>query len=229
MSRVSGTAREIRQLGSSQNHKYSSLTSLPVSLVCPRTWKGPSIITSSMVLLTSMRSAAFRTRHTHTRTDRGLREIRFNDHMEDVYAYGSSNDNAERLEFSQEHILLSCGSPRFYRIVADRLLHKADALRQDVDCALLCYTLALVSFENDEMTVDAPGRALNKVFARLKRNCNTDRERVELIFTLQQIVFDRLEYLEGNKRKLPIWGAFPFGNHHVSFHPEHTSASIRCS
>jgi Mg2+ and Co2+ transporter CorA len=41
-------------------------------------------------------------------------------------------------------------------------------------------------------------------------------------------VLDGLEYLEENKRELPIWGIPPFGNHHVCFHPEHTPpATIR--
>jgi Mg2+ and Co2+ transporter CorA len=142
-----------------------------------------------------------------------------------VYAYGSWDDNVERVEFYREHTLLSCGSPRFYRVVADRLLRNEDALRQHVDCALLYYTLARVSIENDEMMQDAPERALNKVFARLKDNRNTDREHVELIFNLQQTVLEGLEYLEENKRELPIWGIPPFGNHQVSFHPEHTPSS----
>lgn len=56
------------------------------------------------------------------------------------------------------------------------------------------------------MMQDAPQRALNKVFARLKDNCNTDREHVELIFNLQQTVLDGLEYLEVRKRELSIRG-----------------------
>jgi Mg2+ and Co2+ transporter CorA len=152
----------------------------------------------------------------------GLREVHHNADVEDVYAYGSWDDNVERLEFHREHTLLSCGSPRFYKVVADRLLRKEDALRQHTDCALLYYTLARVSIENDEMMQDAPERALNKVFARLKDNRNTDREHVELIFNLQQAVLDGLEYLEENKRELPIWGIPPFDNHQVCFHPEHT-------
>jgi hypothetical protein len=129
-----------------------------------------------------------------------------------------------RVEFYREHTLLSCGSPRFYRVVAGRLLRKEDTLRQHVDCALLYYTLARVSIESDEMMQEAPKRALNKVFARLKDR-NTDREHVELIFNLQQTVLEGLEYLEENKRELPIWGIPPFGNHQVSFHPEHTPSS----
>jgi len=158
----------------------------------------------------------------------GLREIHDNADIEDVYVYGSWDDNVERLEFYREHTLLSCGSPIFYKVVADRLLRRADALRQSVDCALLYYTLVRVSIENDEMMQDAPERALNKVFARIKDNRNTDREHVELIFNLQQTVLDGLEYLEENKRELPIWGIPPFGNHKVSFHPEHTPPATIC-
>lgn len=69
---------------------------------------------------------------------------------------------------------------------------------------------------------DAPERALNKVFARLKDSRNTSREHVELIFNLRRTVLDGLEYLEENKRELPIWGIPPFNNHQVRFHPEHT-------
>ena len=152
----------------------------------------------------------------------GLREVHCNANLEEVYAYGSWDDNVERVEFYREHTLLSCGSPRFYKVVADRLLRKEDVLRQHPDCALLYYTLARVSIENDEMMQDAPERALNKVFARLKNSRSTDREHVELIFNLQQTVLDGLEYLEENKRELPIWGIPPFDNHQVCFHPEHT-------
>lgn len=156
----------------------------------------------------------------------GLREIHHHADMEGVYAYGSWDDNVERLEFYREHTLLSCGSPRFYKVVADRLLHREDVLRQNVDCALLYYTLTRVSIENDEMMQDAPERALNKVFAKLKDNRNTDREHVEKIFNLQQTVLDGLEYLEENKRELPIWGIPPFNNHQVHFHPEHAPPAI---
>jgi Mg2+ and Co2+ transporter CorA len=152
----------------------------------------------------------------------GLREVHHNASLEEVYAYGSWDDNVERVEFYREHTLLSCGSPRFYKVVADRLLRKEDVLRQHPDCALLYYTLARVSIENDEMMQDAPERALNKIFTRLKNNRSTDREHVELIFNLQQTVLDGLEYLEENKRELPIWGIPPFDNHQVCFHPEHT-------
>lgn len=155
----------------------------------------------------------------------GLREVHRNADLEDVYAFGSWDDNIEGVEFYREHTLLSCGSPRFYKVVADRLLRKEDALRRHVDCALLYYTLARVSIENDQMMQDAPERALNKVFARLKDNRNTDREHVEVIFNLQQTVLDGLEYLEENKRELPIWGIPPFDNHQVCFHPEHTPPS----
>ena len=140
---------------------------------------------------------------------------------EDVYLYGSWDDNVERVEFYREHTLLSCGSPRFYKVVADRLLRKEDVLRQHPDCALLYYTLARVSIENDEMMQDAPERALNKVFARLKNTRGASREHVELLFSLQQAVLEGLEYLEENKRELPIWGIPPFGNHQVCFHPDY--------
>lgn len=156
----------------------------------------------------------------------GLRQVHHNADLEDVYAYGSWDDNVERLEFYGEHTLLSCGSPRFYRVVADRLVRKQDVLRQHVDCALLYYTLARVSIENDEMMQDPPERALNKVFARLKDDRKTDRAHVELIFNLQQTVVDGLEYLEENRRELPIWGIPPFDNHQVCFHPEHTPSAV---
>jgi Mg2+ and Co2+ transporter CorA len=85
-----------------------------------------------------------------------------------------------------------------------------------------------VSVENDEVMQDPPERAMNKVFARLKNNRNTDREHVELIFNLQQTVLDGLEYLEENKRELPIWGISLFDNHQVCCHPEYTPpATIR--
>lgn len=151
----------------------------------------------------------------------GLRRIHQHCEAEEVYAYGSWDDNVERLEFYREHTLLSCGSPRFYKVVADRLLRRDDPLRQHADCALLYYTLARVSIENDEMMQDAPERALNKVFTRLKDNRNTNREHVELIFNLQQTILDGLEYLEENKRELPIWGIPPFRDHQVEFHPDH--------
>ncbi len=145
-----------------------------------------------------------------------------NANQEGVYIYGSWDDNIERIEFYREHTLLSCGSPRFYKVLADRLLWKEDVLRQHPDCALLYYTLARVSIENDEMMHDGPERALNKVFARLNNNRSIDREHVELVFSLQQAVLDGLEYLEENKRELPIWGIPPFDNHQVCFHPKHT-------
>ena len=152
----------------------------------------------------------------------GLREVHRIAKLEDVYAYGTWDDNVERVEFYREHTLLSCGSPRFYNIVADRLLREEDVLRQQPDSALLYYTLVRISIENDEMMQDDPERALNKVFARLISNCSTDRDHVELIFNLQQAVLDGLEYLEENKRELSIWGIPPFGNHQVSFHQKHT-------
>jgi CorA-like Mg2+ transporter protein len=152
----------------------------------------------------------------------GLSELHRIAEMEDVYMYGSWDDNVERLEFYREHTLLSCGSPRFYKSVADRLIQKNDILRQNPDCALLYYTLARISIENDEMMQDAPERALNTIFTRLKKNRSSSREYVELIFSLQQAVLDGLEYLEENKRELPIWGIPPFDNHQVLFHPKHT-------
>jgi Mg2+ and Co2+ transporter CorA len=151
----------------------------------------------------------------------GLCEVHQNAKAEGVYAYGSWDDHVERVEFYREHTLLSCGSPRFYKVVADRLLRQDDVLRRYGDCALLYYTLARVSIENDEMMQDAPERALNKVFTRVKDNRNTDRAHVELIFNLQQTVLDGLEYLEENQRELPIWGIPPFNNHQVIFHPDH--------
>lgn len=113
--------------------------------------------------------------------------------LEAVHAYGPWDDNVERVEFYREHTLLSCGSPRFYRTVADRLSRKEDVLRQNPDCALLYYTLVRVSIENDEMMQDAPERALNKIFARLMSNRSTRREHVESIFSLQQAVLDGIK------------------------------------
>jgi hypothetical protein len=152
----------------------------------------------------------------------GLREVHQYAAKEEVYAYGNWDDYVERLEFYREHTLLSCGSPRLLKVVADRLLRPEDPLRQQPDCALLYYTLARVSIENDEMMQDAPERALNKVFAGLKNERAVDRKHVELIFNLQQAVLDGLEYLEENKRELPIWGIPPFENHQVHFHPDHS-------
>jgi hypothetical protein len=151
-----------------------------------------------------------------------VREVHNIAEAEDVYVYGSWDDTVERVEFYREHTLLSCGSPRFYKDVADRLLRDDDVLRQHPDCALLYYTLARVSIENDEMMQDAPERALNKIFARLKSKRSTARGHVELVFNLQQVVLEGLEYLEENKRELPIWGIPPFENHLVRFHPDHT-------
>jgi hypothetical protein len=74
----------------------------------------------------------------------GLREVHQNAKAEGVYAYGSWDDHVERVEFYREHTLLSCGSPRFYKVVADRLLRQDDVLRRYGDCALLYYTLARV-------------------------------------------------------------------------------------
>lgn len=71
--------------------------------------------------------------------------------MEDVYLYESRDDNVERVEFYREHTLLSCGSPRFYKVVANRLLRTEDVFRQYPDCALLYYTLARMSIGNDDM------------------------------------------------------------------------------
>ncbi|KAI9893923.1 MAG: hypothetical protein M1814_005476 [Vezdaea aestivalis] len=126
----------------------------------------------------------------------GLGELHRIATEEDVYLYGSWDDNVERLEFYRDHTLLSCGSPRFYEVVANRL-------------------------QNDEMMQDAPERALNKIFARLRNTRGAGREHMELLFTLQQAVLDGLEYLEENKRELPIWGIPPFDNHQVCFHPDH--------
>jgi hypothetical protein len=139
----------------------------------------------------------------------------------DVYLYGNWDDTVERLEFHGGDTLVSCGSPRFYRVVAERLTRREDVLRQNPDCALLYYTLARVSIENDEMMQDAPERALNKVFESLVSNRSTSRKHIELLFSLQQAVLDGLGYLEENKRELPIWGIPPFENHQVLFHPNY--------
>jgi hypothetical protein len=158
----------------------------------------------------------------------GLREIHRCAEKEGVYSYGSWDDHVERLEFYRDHTLLSCGTPRLLNAVADRLLRKEDPLRQYPDSALLYYTLARVSIENDEMMQDAPERALNNVFARLKHNRAVDRKHVEVIFNLQQAVLDGLEYLEENQRELPIWGIPPFESHQVNFHPDHTPSGNIC-
>jgi hypothetical protein len=65
----------------------------------------------------------------------GLREVHQCADNEEVYAYGSWDDHFERLEFYREHTLLGCGSPRLFKVVADRLLRKEDSLRQYPDCA----------------------------------------------------------------------------------------------
>jgi hypothetical protein len=96
----------------------------------------------------------------------------------------AKDDHVERLEFHREHTLLSCGSPRLFKIVADRLLRKEDALRLHPDCALLYYTLVRVSIENDEMMRDAPERAPNKIFSGLKNRRSVDRKHVEVMFGL---------------------------------------------
>jgi hypothetical protein len=158
----------------------------------------------------------------------GLLEVHQLAENEEVYAYGSWDDHVERLEFYREHTLLSCGSPRLFKVVADRLLRKEEPLRQHPDCALLYYTLARVSIENDEMMQDAPERALNKIFAGLKNRRSVDRKHVEIMFNLQQAVLDGLEYLEENQRELPIWGIPPFENHQVNFHPDHTPSNVIC-
>ncbi|KAK0386105.1 hypothetical protein NLU13_5942 [Sarocladium strictum] len=154
-------------------------------------------------------------------TKPGLRELHGIAADNDVYLYGNWDDTVERLEFYGEDTLVSCGSPRFYRVVAERLARREDVLRQNPDCALLYYTLARVSIENDEMMQDAPERALNKVFESLVSNRNTGRKHIELLFSLQQAVLDGLGYLEENKRELPIWGIPPFENHQVLFHPNY--------
>ncbi|KAL2071772.1 hypothetical protein VTL71DRAFT_13007 [Oculimacula yallundae] len=156
----------------------------------------------------------------------GLRDVHHRAESEGVYAYGSWDDHVERLEFYREHTILSCGSPRLFSVVADRLRRGEDSLRQNPDCALLYYTLARVSIENDEMMQDTPERALNKIFAGLKNDRAVDRKYVEVIFNLQQAVLDGLEYLEENQRELPIWGIPPFQNHQVNFHPEHTPSLV---
>lgn len=78
------------------------------------------------------------------------------------------------------------------------------------------------------MMQDAPERALNNIFARLKHNRAVNRKHVEVIFNLQQAVLDGLEYLEENQRELPIWGIPPFESHQVNFHPEHAPSETIC-
>ena len=57
-------------------------------------------------------------------------------------------NRVEKLEFYREHTLLSCGSPRLFKVVADRLLRKEEPLRQHpISPYLLYYTLARVSIE----------------------------------------------------------------------------------
>ena len=78
------------------------------------------------------------------------------------------------------------------------------------------------------MMQDAPERALNNIFTRVKHNRAVDRKHVEVIFNLQQAVLDGLEYLEENQRELPIWGIPPFESHQVNFHPDHTPSETIC-
>ncbi|PGH19656.1 hypothetical protein AJ80_03811 [Polytolypa hystricis UAMH7299] len=135
---------------------------------------------------------------------------------------GGWDDHVERLEFYRpgEHVAPIIVNKA--KAVANRLKLKDDPLRKFSDTALLYYTLARVSIENDEMMQDGPERALNKLFASMKLKHGTDNTHVKMIFSLQQAVLDGLEYLEENKRELPIWGIPPFPNHRVQFHPEHT-------
>ncbi|KAF2760973.1 hypothetical protein EJ05DRAFT_248240 [Pseudovirgaria hyperparasitica] len=151
----------------------------------------------------------------------GLQELHKIAKLENVYLYGSWDDTVERLEFYRDHTLLSCGTPNLYKVIANRLLRKQDLLRKNPDSALLYYTLCRVSIENDEMMQDTPERALNKVFTRLKSRRGASRKHVELVFSLQQTVLEGLEYLEENRRELPIWGIPPFENHKVSFHQDY--------
>lgn len=67
----------------------------------------------------------------------GLREVHQCADTEGVCGYAGWNDHVERLEFYREHTLLSCGSPRLFKVVADRLLRKEGPLRRHPDCALL--------------------------------------------------------------------------------------------
>lgn len=146
----------------------------------------------------------------------GLRGVHHNASLEEVHAHEPWDDNVERVEFYREHTLLSCGSRRFHRTVADRLCRKEDVLRQNPDCALLYYTLVRVSIENDEMMQDASERALNKIFARLMNNRSTRREHVESIFSLQQAVLDGLEDVKRTS------ASFQYGE----FHPLTTTESV---
>ncbi|KAH7163452.1 hypothetical protein B0J13DRAFT_634753 [Dactylonectria estremocensis] len=145
------------------------------------------------------------------------------DHM-----LGSWDDHVECLEFHGEHTLLTCGSPRLYKVAAERLARRNDPLRKNPDTALLYYVLARVSIENDEMMQDQPERSLNKLFITLKSKSDISREHVEKLSSLQQVIFDQIEYIEENQRELVIWGIPPFPNHKVHFHHDHSPpASIR--
>uniref|UniRef100_A0A0B7KIC1 Uncharacterized protein n=1 Tax=Bionectria ochroleuca TaxID=29856 RepID=A0A0B7KIC1_BIOOC len=143
----------------------------------------------------------------------GLRELHKLADMNDVYFYGNWDDAVERLEFYGENTLLTCGCPRLYKTLADRLLREEDVLRENPDIALLYYAL---------MMHDTPERALNKVFVGLKNTRDASRQHVELLFSLRQAVLDGLEYLEENVREFPIYGIPPFDNHQPPFHPDHT-------
>ncbi|KAH7171368.1 hypothetical protein EDB81DRAFT_942128 [Dactylonectria macrodidyma] len=145
------------------------------------------------------------------------------DHM-----LGSWDDHVECLEFHGEHTLLTCGSPRLYKVAAERLARRNDPLRKNPDTALLYYVLARVSIENDEMMQDQPERSLNKLFITLKSKSDISREHVEKLSSLQQVIFDQIEYIEENQRELVIWGIPPFPNHKAHFHHDHSPpASIR--
>jgi hypothetical protein len=77
----------------------------------------------------------------------GLRELHKLADMNDVYFYGNWDDAVERLEFYGENTLLTCGCPRLYKTLADRLLREEDVLRENPDIALLYYALVRVSVE----------------------------------------------------------------------------------
>jgi hypothetical protein len=61
-----------------------------------------------------------------------------------------------------------------------------------------------------------------------KDRSSTSREHVEQLFSLQQVIFDQLEYIEENQRELPIWGIPPFPNHQVHFHHVHNPPPHIC-
>ena len=131
-----------------------------------------------------------------------------------------------------------------YEVAAQKVRRRDSSLRSYPDSAYLYYMLIRVSIENDEMMQNGPERDLNKLFKRLvslilakfavfllrihsyyhsqKEEQSTDQEHVRTLFNLQQKILDGLEYLEENRRELPIWGIPPFGDHQVHFHQDHS-------